>query len=194
MIEPAECAVGRILRQLRLLVPDQRRAALALAGHRSARAWQGPDVLGLHRHLVVTGAWWDLVDPVAADRIGPIVAAHPDDETVGAGRLVAHLAARGRVAAHVATAGEGCFAGRETPGVPDVGELRRSEWRAAVTALGAEAEGETLAQARALVRLSSPKGLAAYDVGKATETWDLRFDGAAFVEAGGVYAGNQRVM
>ncbi|CAM3661109.1 protein kinase domain-containing protein [Tsukamurella ocularis] len=48
--------------------------------------------------------------------------------------------------------------------------------------------------ARALVRLSSPKGLAAYDVGKATETWDLRFDGAAFVEAGGVYAGNQRVM
>lgn len=74
----------------------------------------------------------------AVDGVVLVLGAHPDDETVGAGRLVAHLAARGRVAAHVATAGEGCFAGRETPGVPDVGELRRSEWRAAVTALGAE--------------------------------------------------------
>ena len=43
----------------------------------------------------------------AVDGVVLVLGAHPDDETVGAGRLVAHLAARGRVAAHVATAGAG---------------------------------------------------------------------------------------
>lgn len=55
---------------------EERYAALALAGHRSARAWQGPDVLGLHRHLVVTGAWWDLVDETATRLVGPVLLAH----------------------------------------------------------------------------------------------------------------------
>ena len=30
----------------------------------------------LYEHLVRTGAWWDLVDPVASNRIGPIPLAH----------------------------------------------------------------------------------------------------------------------
>ena len=30
----------------------------------------------LYRHLVVTGAWWDFVDVVAADRVGPILLRH----------------------------------------------------------------------------------------------------------------------
>ena len=51
-------------------------AALAVAGHRAARPWQGPDALPLYRHLVVTGGWWDVVDPVAADLVGPILLSH----------------------------------------------------------------------------------------------------------------------
>lgn len=55
---------------------EERYAALAVTGHRAARGWQDPGALGLYRHLVETGAWWDLVDPVAADRVGPILLRH----------------------------------------------------------------------------------------------------------------------
>lgn len=55
---------------------EQRYAALALAQHRSARAWQDPGVLDLHRHLVVTGAWWDLVDEIATRLVGPVLLEH----------------------------------------------------------------------------------------------------------------------
>lgn len=55
---------------------EERYAGLALTGHRTARRWQDPEALDLYRHLVVTGAWWDLVDPVAADRVGPILLRH----------------------------------------------------------------------------------------------------------------------
>ena len=41
-----------------------------------ARAWQDPAALPLYRHLVVSGAWWDFVDVVAADRVGPILLRH----------------------------------------------------------------------------------------------------------------------
>jgi 3-methyladenine DNA glycosylase AlkD len=55
---------------------EERYAALALTGHRGARAWQDPSALGLYRYLVETGAWWDYVDVVAADRVGPILLRH----------------------------------------------------------------------------------------------------------------------
>jgi len=55
---------------------EERYAAMALTGARVARAWQDPSALPLYRHLVVTGAWWDFVDVVAADRIGPILLRH----------------------------------------------------------------------------------------------------------------------
>ena len=55
---------------------EERYAALAVTGHRAARPWQDRDALGLYRHLVVTGAWWDYVDLVAADRVGPILLRH----------------------------------------------------------------------------------------------------------------------
>jgi 3-methyladenine DNA glycosylase AlkD len=55
---------------------EERYAATALARHRAARPWQDPKVLGLHRHLVVTGAWWDHVDELASRRIGPVLLAH----------------------------------------------------------------------------------------------------------------------
>jgi 3-methyladenine DNA glycosylase AlkD len=55
---------------------EERYAAIALTGHRVAGAWQDPAALPLYRHLVVSGAWWDYVDVVAADRVGPILLRH----------------------------------------------------------------------------------------------------------------------
>ena len=59
-------------------VREERYAAIAVSGHRAARPWQDPDALGLYRYLVETGAWWDLVDAVAPDRVGPILLSHRD--------------------------------------------------------------------------------------------------------------------
>lgn len=60
---------------------EERYAALAVARHRTARGWQDPDALELYRHLVVTGAWWDLVDPVAAHLVGGVLAGHREATT-----------------------------------------------------------------------------------------------------------------
>ncbi len=60
---------------------EERYAALALAGHRYYRGYQDPAALDLYRHLVVTGAWWDYVDPIAAHRVGDILRAHPAEVT-----------------------------------------------------------------------------------------------------------------
>lgn len=56
---------------------EERYAALALTGHRAYRGWQDASALPLYEHLVTTGAWWDLVDPVASDRVGPILLRDP---------------------------------------------------------------------------------------------------------------------
>jgi len=55
---------------------EERYAAIELAAHRHYRAWQDPDTVPLYRHLIVTGAWWDLVDGVAAEQVGGILADH----------------------------------------------------------------------------------------------------------------------
>lgn len=46
---------------------EHRYAAIGVLRHRSYRAWVVPDeaLLGLLRHLVTTGAWWDLVDELS---------------------------------------------------------------------------------------------------------------------------------
>ena len=54
---------------------EQRHAAQDLLGLRWARGRL--DLLDLHRHHVVTGAWWDHVDETA-HRIADLVAAHPE--------------------------------------------------------------------------------------------------------------------
>lgn len=56
---------------------EERYAAVGLTGHRAYRAHQDARALDLYHHLVVTGAWWDLVDEVAANRVGPILRAAP---------------------------------------------------------------------------------------------------------------------
>ncbi len=58
---------------------EERYAALILAGDRRARAFQTPELLPLYGELVVTGAWWDYVDAIASDRIGPILLANPGE-------------------------------------------------------------------------------------------------------------------
>jgi 3-methyladenine DNA glycosylase AlkD len=58
---------------------EERYAALALAGHRLYLGYQDPASLDLYHELVVTGAWWDFVDTVAAHRVGPILRAHHDE-------------------------------------------------------------------------------------------------------------------
>lgn len=55
---------------------EERYVAIALARHPAARPWQDPDVLRLYRHLVVTGAWWDLVDDIAAHLVGGVLRGH----------------------------------------------------------------------------------------------------------------------
>ena len=57
---------------------EERYAALAVLDVRAARAWRDPDLVPLLEHLVVTGAWWDLVDDVAGHQVAPLLAAHPD--------------------------------------------------------------------------------------------------------------------
>ena len=48
---------------------EERYAALELTAVRQARGWQTIDALPLYQSLAVTGAWWDLVDPIAANRL-----------------------------------------------------------------------------------------------------------------------------
>ena len=52
-------------------------AALAVARHRRARPWLDPESLPLWRHLVVTGAWWDVVDETATHLVRDTLAGHP---------------------------------------------------------------------------------------------------------------------
>lgn len=56
-------------------------AAIALARHRAARGWQDADTLSLYRHLVVTGAWWDVVDETAQHLVGACLLADPSRVT-----------------------------------------------------------------------------------------------------------------
>jgi 3-methyladenine DNA glycosylase AlkD len=53
---------------------EERYAALAVAGDRRYRLHRDPDSLGMYRHLVVTGAWWDLVDAIASRHVGDVLA------------------------------------------------------------------------------------------------------------------------
>ncbi len=56
---------------------EERYAALALLGARAARAWLDLDLVPLLEHLVVTGAWWDLVDDVAGHQVAPLHRSFP---------------------------------------------------------------------------------------------------------------------
>ena len=64
-----------------------------------------------------------------------VVAAHPDDETLGCGRLMHTWSRRGRVNAIVATAGEACV-DHVTARPPGLADRRLREWNEALDTLG----------------------------------------------------------
>lgn len=56
---------------------EERYAAIELTGDRRARPFQRMDALGMYEEMIVTGAWWDLVDAVASKRLGEILKNEP---------------------------------------------------------------------------------------------------------------------
>lgn len=55
---------------------EERYAATELLAVPAARPLRSPDLITLHEHLIVTGAWWDHVDEVA-HRVGELLLLHP---------------------------------------------------------------------------------------------------------------------
>lgn len=63
---------------------EERYAAIAVLRHRFYRAWArdpDPETIGLLRHLIISGAWWDLVDEVASHGVGDLLRSAPDEMT-----------------------------------------------------------------------------------------------------------------
>ncbi len=83
---------------------------------------------------------WVRDAPLVANPLSPgdrvlLVGAHPDDETIGAGRLVAGH--RGEVVAVTMSAGEECVVSERIDPL-DIAAQRLAEWRVALHELGAE--------------------------------------------------------
>jgi 3-methyladenine DNA glycosylase AlkD len=60
---------------------EERYLAIDLTGHRQYSAWQDASLLPLYEEMIVTGAWWDYVDEVAARRVGPLLRGDPERVT-----------------------------------------------------------------------------------------------------------------
>jgi 3-methyladenine DNA glycosylase AlkD len=56
---------------------EERYTAIALTGVRYAHTYQTPEAMPLYEMMIVSGAWWDVVDELATNRVGPILRAHP---------------------------------------------------------------------------------------------------------------------
>jgi 3-methyladenine DNA glycosylase AlkD len=56
---------------------EERYAAIELTGHRRYRQFQKVTAMSMYEEMIVTGAWWDYVDAVAIQRIGPLLPAFP---------------------------------------------------------------------------------------------------------------------
>lgn len=48
---------------------EERYAAIELTGVRAAKAFQTIDALAMYEEMIVSGAWWDYVDPIAGQRL-----------------------------------------------------------------------------------------------------------------------------
>jgi 3-methyladenine DNA glycosylase AlkD len=57
---------------------EERYAAIELTQNKRYAAFQTLETLPLYEELIVTGAWWDLVDSVAAHRVGALLRRYPD--------------------------------------------------------------------------------------------------------------------
>ena len=56
---------------------EARYAAIELTGWRPYRAYWDLDAMPMFEEMIVTGAWWDYVDAIATNRVGPILKKHP---------------------------------------------------------------------------------------------------------------------
>ncbi|WP_327086620.1 DNA alkylation repair protein [Nonomuraea sp. NBC_01738] len=57
---------------------EERYAAIELSGYHRYREHQTLYTIPMYEEMVVTGAWWDLVDEIATHRVGGLLAAFPD--------------------------------------------------------------------------------------------------------------------
>ncbi|TDD18606.1 DNA alkylation repair protein [Nonomuraea diastatica] len=57
---------------------EERYAAVELSGHRYYREFQTLYTVPMYEEMIVTGAWWDLVDELATHRVGGLLAAFPE--------------------------------------------------------------------------------------------------------------------
>ena len=55
---------------------EERYAALELLGAKAYRTHHDPELLDLLKALIVSGAWWDYVDQIAINQIGPLLRDH----------------------------------------------------------------------------------------------------------------------
>ena len=56
---------------------EERYAAMYLTRDKRALRYQTPSAMKLYEELIVTGAWWDYVDEIASNRVGPILREYP---------------------------------------------------------------------------------------------------------------------
>jgi 3-methyladenine DNA glycosylase AlkD len=56
---------------------EERYAALHLTQDKRALRYQTPTAMRIYEEMIVTGAWWDYVDEIASNRVGPILREHP---------------------------------------------------------------------------------------------------------------------
>ena len=57
---------------------EERYAAINLSGHRRAAPFQTLDALPMYEEMIVSGAWWDYVDVLAAHRVGSLLRCYPE--------------------------------------------------------------------------------------------------------------------
>jgi 3-methyladenine DNA glycosylase AlkD len=72
--EPWREAVLHIWRNARFR--EERYGAIALARQRRFAAFQTMDALPMYEEMIVTGAWWDFVDTIAAHGVGTLLRNH----------------------------------------------------------------------------------------------------------------------
>ena len=65
----------RIWREARFR--EERYAAIGLSGFRLYHPFQTLETLPMYEEMIVTGAWWDFVDSIASNRLGPLLRSYP---------------------------------------------------------------------------------------------------------------------